>query len=86
MSTFDSSASFPTLEQVGPGNTDMDKAAKLCADHPEVLMFRRRCFGDAEVLYSKAKALAKAGKDQMAIKARKSGKKKKNTKQKQPGP
>ncbi|CAM9192704.1 unnamed protein product, partial [Pylaiella littoralis] len=56
------------LGMVGPGNDDMDTARALQSDHPEVLMFRRRCLGDAEALYAKAKALADAGDDAAAVK------------------
>lgn len=56
--------------QVAPGNNDMDTARALQSDHPEVVMFGRRCLGDAAGLYAKAKALADAGNDQMAVKVR----------------
>lgn len=51
----------------------MDTARALQSDHPEVLMFRRRCLGDAEALYAKAKALADAGDDAAAVKVGKNG-------------
>lgn len=46
----------------------METAKGLWADHPEVLMYQRRCLGDAEGLYAKAKALADAGDDREALK------------------
>lgn len=56
--------------QVGPGNNDMDTARALQSDHPEVVMFGRRCLGDAAGLYAKAKTFADAGNDEMAVKVR----------------
>jgi len=56
--------------QVGPGNQDMSTAKALRSDHPEVVMFGRRCLGESAGLYVKAKAFEDAGNDQMAIKAR----------------
>eukprot|EP00752_Nemacystus_decipiens_P002040 g1955.t1 len=53
---------------LGPGNNDMDTARALQSDHPEVVMFGRRCLGDAARLYAKAKAFADAGNDPMAVK------------------
>lgn len=65
----ESESDFPLFRpQVGPGNNDMDTARALQSDHPEVVMFSRRCLGDAAGLYAKAKALADAGNDQMAVK------------------
>lgn len=57
--------------QVGPGNQDMSTAKALRSDHPEVVMFGRRCLGESAGLYVKAKAFADAGNDEMAIKVRK---------------
>lgn len=48
----------------------MDIARNLRSDHPEVVMFGRRCLGDAESLFTKAKAFADAGDDSMAVKVR----------------
>lgn len=52
------------------GNADMETARALCPNHPEVLMFRSRCLGDAQGLYAKANELAEAGDDRKAIKVR----------------
>lgn len=46
----------------------MAKAQELCHDHPEVLMFQRRCLGAAENTFAKARARVDAGDDQMALK------------------
>lgn len=46
----------------------MATARELWPDHPEVLMFQRRCLGAAEELFAKAKAMADAGDDKMAVK------------------
>lgn len=54
--------------QVGPGNIDLGIAKTLQSDHPEVVMFGRRCLGNAEGLYAKAKELADAGDDVRAVK------------------
>lgn len=59
---------FVPSSQVGPGNADMDIARGLRSDHPEVVMYSRRCLGDAEGLLAKAKAFADAGDDSMAVK------------------
>ncbi|CAN0258087.1 unnamed protein product, partial [Hapterophycus canaliculatus] len=56
------------MGMVGPGNADMEIARRLRSDHPEVVMFGRRCLGDAEGLFAKAKAFADAGDDNMAVK------------------
>lgn len=56
------------LSKVGPGNHDMDTARALQSDHPEVVMFGRRCLGDAASLYARAKALADTGDDRVAVK------------------
>ncbi|CAM9963823.1 unnamed protein product, partial [Ectocarpus sp. 13 AM-2016] len=53
---------------VGPGNIDLGIAKTLQSDHPEVVMFGRRCLGNAEGLYAKAKELADAGDDVRAVK------------------
>lgn len=48
----------------------METAKGLWADHPEVIMYQRRCLGDAESLYAKAKALTDAGDDKTALAVR----------------
>ncbi|CAN0475982.1 unnamed protein product, partial [Ectocarpus sp. 12 AP-2014] len=53
---------------VGPGNIDLGIAKTLQSDHPEVVMFGRRCLGNAEGLYARAKELADAGDDVRAVK------------------
>lgn len=50
----------------------MEIARTLREGHPEVLMFQRRCLGDAETLYTKAKELIGAGDDGRAVKVRSS--------------
>lgn len=50
------------------GNADMSKARELCPDHPEVVIYHKRCLGAAEELFAKATATADAGDDRAAVK------------------
>ncbi|CAM9154920.1 unnamed protein product, partial [Sphacelaria rigidula] len=56
------------LGMVVHGNADMSKARELCPDHPEVVIYHKRCLGAAEELFAKATATADAGDDRAAVK------------------